>query len=137
MKKYLLLLLTICACRDNTIYKEYHGIKGYYVLQDPSNPLKSLHFACEASKKLANKEFHGCTGYVNALKTDHPKLMFKYKIPATSELNITEVTDGYIGNLDSYDRKIKTILVGTWKYNQNKDSLVLQGKDTLLFVRVK
>jgi hypothetical protein len=138
MKKYLLLLLTISACRDNSIYKEYHGIKGYYALQDSSNNvLKTLHFSCQASKKLADKEYHGCTGYINGNKADQPKLIFRYKIPAISELNINDVTDRYMGNMDSNDRKIKSLLLGSWKYYQNKDTLVLTGKDSLVFIREK
>ncbi|MBX2951543.1 MAG: hypothetical protein KF870_03495 [Leadbetterella sp.] len=138
MKKPLfLLLLLFSGCRDNTIYHEYHSITGVWdvvsISPETTAPLNFIHLSCNASKKNAGNENQACHGYINATKDEKGKLTMVYKIANPKEITIKYITDGYQGNMDDQDKKIQTLLVGTWTYTVDNDTLIWKSDKEIIF----
>jgi hypothetical protein len=140
MKKYLLIIFIIVACKDNSIYNEYKKFnKLWYIESVEGLPftLSEIQFVnfgnCKISKKIARVESSGCLAPINSF--NFGGTVVQYSLKPNSIVEISEIstipiessngTTVFINQTDT-EKKLEDELKGSWKYFFTENKLILK-----------
>ncbi|MFN8432060.1 MAG: hypothetical protein U0V04_18915 [Spirosomataceae bacterium] len=140
MKKYLLFIYILCACKDNSIYNEYEKFNKLWYLESVEGlpfTLSNIQFVnfgnCKISKKIARVESSGCLAPINSF--NFGGTVVQYSLKPNSIVEISEIstipiessngTTVFINQTDT-EKKLEDELKGSWKYFFTENKLILK-----------